>query len=593
MVKKGSCFLVCCMIFLLFSCDSKKEGVPFNTLLDQVDTHITSGDIRSVNTALKSARDAAQSPIQFLSVYKRYSEIGNSKEAKKTLKVGVRKYSDNLELRATYSWFLYKEGSVSQAISQAKKLAGTKYGSILAQFKLEEAYEKGSVDFLSLDYASVYASAYLSTQNDAWLQNAAIVYAATGNFDQALEYGKVLELSNPLFWAYAAYDAKRYKESLDYLARIKIGSTAEKKEAEVFAESLVLASDIYTILGDSVQGNRVREALLDLGTIELPAQLYLNGAKDARKNKDLVQEALALNRLLELYPDNEEGLGALMEMALRIQLVPEENDLAKALRETNLRSAGMIAYDLLPKTTPSQVLDLMKASHQRTNSANTAAMAYTYKVMPEVSPSMTQEEKEADLWLLLEAYSGGTAPASEKLVEAAVPALISLGHVDQARRIFDASLTNRFGSADYKKIQDSLSVKECECAAYFSVVGAGGQVNVSLARELFESLLDDQSLRFPELASTKSYEVEIPVLVNLGEIYAGTKKFDDAWNVYTRATGLASTTEEKADILYRLAWLQQATGFTEESKRSLESCLKYNPYHQDAKIMEIRAPEQL
>lgn len=584
MIQKGSWLVFFLVIFLLVSCDSKQEGVPFDELLGQAETYISAGDTRSAVSVLKSARKAAQNPSQFLSVYKRYTKIDNLKEGEKTLKAGIRKHSDNLELKAVYSWFLYEEGNISQAKSQAKKLAGTKYGSILAQFQLEEAYKKGSVDFLSSDYATVYASAYLSTQNDIWLQNAAVVYAATGNFDQALEFGRALELSHPLFWAYTAYDGGQYKEALKYLARLKSVSDIQ---TNVLAESLLLASDIYTILGDAVQGDSVRQELLALGTEELPAQLYLNGAKDARKNKDLVQEALALNRLLELYPDNEEGLGALMEMALRVQLVPEENDLAKALRETNLRSAGMIAYDLLPKTKPTEVLNLMNASRQRTNSANIAALAYTYKVLPEVSPSMTKEEKESELWLLLEAYGGGTIPDSEKLVEAAVPALISLGHINEARRIFDNSLVSRFGTADYKKIQDSFSVKECECAAYFSVVGAGGEVDISLARDLFESLLNDQSLRFPELASTSSYEVEIPVLVNLGEIYAGTKKFDGAWSVYTQATGLASTAEEKSEILYRLAWLQKETGFAEESKKSLESCLKYNPYHQDAKIMEM------
>ena len=60
--------------------------------------------------------------------------------------------------------------------------------------------------------------------------------------------------------------------------------------------------------------------------------------------------------------------------------------------------------------------------------------------------------------------------------------------------------------------------------------------------------------------------------------------------MYSQAAGLAATSKEKADILYRLAWLQYQTGFTEAAKLSLESCLKYNPYHQDAKIMQIRAP---
>lgn len=581
MIKKGSCFVICCMIFLLASCGLKKEALSFNALLEAADLYITTGDGGSASKVLKSARDSAQSPLQFLGIYKRQIKIGDTKEAEKTLKAGIRDHSENTELKAVYSWFLYQYDSLSQAKSQAKKLAGTKFASLLSLFQLEEAGGKSSVDYLSEDFASVYASAYLSTQNDKWLQNAAVVCAATGNFQQALEYGQGANLSDPLFWAYAAYDGKKYSQALDYLSLL---GTARS------TEYLLLASDIHTILGDVDRGRRVREALIAQGETELPAQLYLNGAKDARNSNDLVQESVALNRLLELYPDNEEGLGALMEMALQVQKVPQENNLAKALRETKLRSAGMIAYDMLPKTTPAQVLDLLEASHQRTNSAYTAALSYTYRVRPDVNPNMTKEEKEAALWLLLEAYSGGTAANSEKLVEALVPALISLGYQDEARRVFDASLISRFETADYKELQNKFSVKECECAAYFSVVGAGGVVDIELALQLFESLLADQSLRYPKLASTNSYEVEIPVLINLGELYAGSRKYDEAWDVYTQAAGLAATSKEKADILYRLAWLQYQTGFTEAAKLSLESCLKYNPYHQDAKIMQIRAP---
>lgn len=581
MLRKGSCLFFVCMIFLLSSCNSGKEGVSFNALLEAADSQMTAGDAKSVVRTLQSARKSAQSPLQFLGVYKRLVQLENLEEAEKTLKAGIRQHPENVDLKAVYSWFLYEHESLSQALSQAKKLEDTAYAAILSQLQLQEAKEKGAVDYLSPDYAQVYASAYLGTQNDAWLQNAAVVYAATGDFAKALEYGAEVELSDSLFWAYAAYDGKQYSVALDYLAQL---------ESSPSAESLLLASDIHTIMGDEERGRHARETLLTMGETELPAQLYLNGAKDARRSKDLVLEALALNRLLELYPDNEEGLRALMEMALRVQQVPEENDLAKALRGTRLRSAGMIAYDLLPKTRPDQVLDLMAASHQRTNSAHIAALSYAYSISPAVNPNMTQEEKEADLWLLLESYSGGTAADSEKLVEIAVPALISLGHEREARRIFDASLLSRFGTSDYQELQDRLSVKECECAAYFSAQGAGGSVNMALSRDLFESLLSDQSLRFPQLASTSSYEVEIPVLVNLGEIYAGFKEFSQAWDVYTQAAGLAATAKEKADILYRLAWLQHQTGFPQEASRSLESCLKYNPYHQNAKILQLKVP---
>ena len=107
---------------------------------------------------------------------------------------------------------------------------------------------------------------------------------------KALEYGQAANLSDPVFWAYAAYDGKKYTEALDFLALL---------ENNPPPEALLLASDIHTILGDIESGRQVREALIDKGTETLPAQLYLNGAKDARENNDLAQEAVALYRLLE------------------------------------------------------------------------------------------------------------------------------------------------------------------------------------------------------------------------------------------------------------------------------------------------------
>ena len=107
-MRKGSCFIVCCMIFLLASCGLKKETQSFNTLLETADLHIDSGDGGSAVSVLKNARDAAQSPLQFLGVYKRQINIGEKKEAEKTLKAGIRQYSDNPELHAVYILFLYE-----------------------------------------------------------------------------------------------------------------------------------------------------------------------------------------------------------------------------------------------------------------------------------------------------------------------------------------------------------------------------------------------------------------------------------------------------------------------------------------------------
>ena len=139
MLRKGSCLLFLCMIFLLFSCNLKKEGLSFNVLLEAADSQITTGDAKSVVRTLRSARDSAQSPLQFLGIYKRLLQVGELQEAEKTLKAGIRQHPDNLDLKAVYSWFLYEHESLSQALGQAKKLENTKYASLLSQFQLQAA----------------------------------------------------------------------------------------------------------------------------------------------------------------------------------------------------------------------------------------------------------------------------------------------------------------------------------------------------------------------------------------------------------------------------------------------------------------------
>lgn len=578
MKVRTSAFFVL-ILFLLCSCSQVKEEKAFSTYLSEVDSYIISGSTVSALELLKEIAPKSASPLEKLGVYRRFIQLGSAKDGLKVIEKLSKAYPDNIDITAIYAWHLFKNGNEKKALKVAEKLKGTKNASLYSQMILTVT-PQDKLDLLSPDLESVYAGAYLTTHNDLWLQNAALVAVMDGDFQRAVSYGDISNCTNPLFWGYVAYDGKKYNTALEFLNR-------QQSISDV--ESLILMNDALEILGDKERGETLRSYIVSSFPDNLPCEVLLNKAKDFRDAQNYIGEFQYLQKALLLYPDNVKVWDAYIKLAITLDNLPKENHLATALRQTDLRSAQMAAYDKLPQITLNSVLaDLERVAAN--NDPDLSALHYAYKTEPDFSQDMTRESKLASLWLLLESYGVPLSTDTELLVQVAASRLLEFDLRSDARRIFDGSLESRFGSMDYEKIYENLSPKDLELAAYFAASGLGKEVNLPLSYFLYTKLFEKNTGFFSDLAVATGYQGNIPAMINMAELLAGKRKFYDAWDMYAEAVNLTENAELKADILYRLTTLQIQTGFLEEAHKSLSYCLEMDPYHQKALLLQKSIP---
>ncbi len=574
--------------FLLFlgttlSCRMASHEQSFSAKMDSVDVFINMGDTASALKLLKKSARQAHSALQRLSVYKRYMALGSFDLAEKCLVKGLKRLPESPELRAAYTWFLSGQNRMQEAYEHAKKLEGTNYASILAEFKLNKAMESGSIDFMDSNFASVYADAYVSSKNQAWLQNAALVCVACGDYDGAYSYVPKGTAVQPLFWAYVAYDARRYNASLEQISSVAKTDMDEK--------TLVLAADCHSVLGEQNVAQEFRSELVSMhnetNNEKVPPQIYINAVMYAHQNGEDLEGYELLKKLVGLYPEYVPGLDMYAKYGLRTLDIPKENALALALRQTDLRSAGMLEYDNLPKVDLNQVEAIISAALESSDNPEIASVLFSFNSNALVAPDLLAEEKIANLWLLLEHYSTqGIYPA--EIIELAIPILIRHGQSLEAKVLFDKYLQSRFATDSYDELVLQFSPKECEYAAYFLANGIGGYEDFRLALLLYETIANDKREHYPDLASSPFYKPSVPVLVNLAELYAATRQFKKAKDLYSEAAGFATDTAYKAEVMFRLANLQHETGDNRAAAISLDYCLSIMPSHAKARILQNR-----
>ncbi len=248
------CCIVICIIAGLFSCSVSSREQSFSAKLDEIDALIFSGDSSSALKQLDKASSDALTALHRISIYRRYMQLGQFDTAEKYLKKSVKKYADSSELRAVYVHFLLSDGQLEAAADAAEKLSGTPYASLSAEVFLQQASVSGSADFLSQNFASVYADAYLSSHDDRWLQNAALTAVVAGQYEAAFAYKPAASnTTNPLFWAQLAYDAAKYTTAIHLL---------EPAEGDAAGNELLLLDDEYNGAGDEKRSDQCRDSFL-------------------------------------------------------------------------------------------------------------------------------------------------------------------------------------------------------------------------------------------------------------------------------------------------------------------------------------------
>lgn len=570
---KAQKILQICIAFLCFlcfiSCGNKAQEQSFTSKLDSVDNFISVGDYKSATNMLKKVAKQASNPMEQIGVYRRYIKLGNTEDAEKCLKQGIKDFPQNNELLAVYTWFLQSQNRITEAYALAEKLADTPYQSILAEFKLKQAAAQDYTDFVSNEYAPIYASAYVSTKDETWLINAALVTALNGQYQEAYEYRPKTSSQNPYFWACVSYDAKRYNSAVEYL------QNQDSMEAQL------LLADTFGILKDFDAAEIIRQEIFT-GEQEIPAQTYYNSAKYAKDNNNWNQEYEYLTILIEKYPEYLPGVDLYSDFALRCLDIPQEDFLAQELRQSNFRSASMKEYDKIPRISLDQALEVLQTAKTLDESSLGAALLFLFENNNLVSPQKLPEETLAQLWLLIEEYSLGNA-CPEPLLKVAIPFLLQQEKISDARNIFDIYLNYNYGSSSYPEVLEKMSPEERTYAAYFSATEENP--NFSLALYLYELLLQDKTEKYPYLAVNATYQMDISSIINMAELFAGSRQTKKAKEMYSTAVGLAKDSYTKADIMYRMANLQYITGDLRGADVSLDYCLSLVPDHGKARIL--------
>lgn len=567
------CCIVICIITGLFSCSVSSREQSFSAKLDEIDALIFSGDSSSALKQLDKASSDALTALHRISIYRRYMQLGQFDTAEKYLKKSVKKYADSSELRAVYVHFLLSDGQLEAAADAAEKLSGTPYASLSAEVFLQQASVSGSADFLSQNFASVYADAYLSSHDDRWLQNAALTAVVAGQYEAAFAYKPdASNTTNPLFWAQLAYDAAKYTTAIHLL---------EPAEGDAAGNELLLLADAYNAAGDEKRSEQCRQQLFALEDYTKPAAIYLNSARYARLHGSWNEEYSLLDTLVHLYPDFLPGLDMYMKFAVRCLDIPSENELAQAVRSTGFRSAGMKQYDAISRVSIYDATAALQKAAE--NDAGAGAVLFQYMMNPLISPGILPAEIEGNLWIQLEKATGkyGTLPA--EWVETAVPVLISLNKTGDAEQLFTTYLKNTYHSNNIVEIFPQMTVKEREYAAYFAASGSSAP-DIPLALHLYETVASDTAALCRYCAGFGDRS-RISILMNLAELYAGKRNYQQALDLLSTAAGSTGDVRVKAEILYRMGYIQHITGNDSAAVVSLEYCLQQYDNHSKAILL--------
>lgn len=577
-------------VLLCLSCRVSSKEQSFSSQLDTVDALISTGDRTSAIKLLNKVSKKAFNALQRLGIYRRYLQLDLHKEAEACLEKALKKLPENLELRAAYTWFLYTNDRIDEAFVHAKMLEGSKYASILSELKLKMAKDSEYIDFLAEHLAPVYADAFISSKDEVWLRNAAIVSAIRGKYSDAFSYipSKILEES--YFWACIAYDAKRYNTVCSILENqtqflVEMGNLQNNEKVEdLKKERCLLLADSFSILNEQNLAQKVRDDLIN-NYNDLTSLVYFNSAKYAKQQGNTKEQLDLLKIILKQNPEYIPAIDMYLDFAVESLKIPFEDSLSQAVRATGMKSSDMLVYDSQPKVSINEVEIFMNNLLENNFSPEIALMFYLFKINNDVSENLLPEEKIANLWLLIEKSSmNGMLPS--KLVEMVIPILISFNQEIEAQKLFDRFLRQEFKTDNYSEVFPLLSPKMCEYLAFFSAQDGVKKQDAALAFHIYKILVDSNQEVFSNLASLSFYEPKISVYVNLAELYAGSKQFQKALDLYSIAIGNITDSKKRSDVIYRMANMYYMLGNKKTAITTLDYCLSSNPYHAKARILK-------
>ena len=590
------------MLPLFVSCSSHSRGVSFTSKLDAVDAFVAQGDTGAALKELKSLSKEAFSFFERLGVYKRFVSLGEEKLAEKYLRSSLKKLPENTELSAVYASLLLRRGEVEKALKVSRCLEETRYAGLYAECVLRDVLktsagpQKTTVEpkttsspFKSKDLCHIYELAWKTTKNPLWLINAASVYMLNGSFSEAilLYPGSLKNAHEALFWGTIFYDASNYSRASEALSQ-GCGKSEDKEE---LLKVSALLSDSYIMLDAEDEAQNVREEMLSFARENkmqgnLIPVLGINSALYMRQHGETAEENKILLELLDSYPSYEPALAAYGELSLDSLNAPEEDEVYASLRKAGLKTLGMEKRDAVPVVTPEDALSRIDKAPEK----DAKLVVLKEKLTSKINYSLSDQSYVARVWSVLEANRLENGSYAPEIVQWATDTLIRHGSLADAYEFFFSNMKALHGN-DFvcHEKPELLTLWELECAAWFYAKGTGLTVNTlsnaDIAERLYSYIVEEYGPRTPVAKNSWQNNAVINAYVNLGVIYSSTGREADALSVLNKANGRAVDAGLKAEILYRMAVIQNAMGNTTSTVKLLKDALKLDGNHNRSRLL--------
>lgn len=576
------------------SCSVKSDDTSFIAELDSIDALILQGDTGSALKKLKKTEKKAFNVYSSLGILRRYVQLGENTEAERFVVSALKKDSSSIELNAIYAHLLLRSNRNEEALSISKKLLDTRYASLYSEALLNKKYSEntGKTDYYSEDYIPVFDAAYNTSGNTAWLKNCALITIKGDKVKDAGKFqpDKIFTADDAYFWALIQYDCSNFLEATQNfeLAQNLLSVSLRKERDAIMAGISALKADSLLNLGEYELAERERKYLLSLITetknLEFLPVTYVNSAFWAAQRGDTVTRYNLLFKSVQEFPDYIPGLAAYGNLALEQNLPLKANFYETALRNSGMKTLEMQKYDKVPKASTSDALFRMEKALEKNPDA---LLLVIKKEFENKIYDISENKKVADVWQIIEANSKDREYCPPVIIHYAVDTFLTVEQFREAEEIFIKYLAKRysFNSDENPYIQildkkSELDGWECEYAAYFAM----RRKFIEIARTLYESLSD----RRPEYSVEKTADFSYSPAVNLAMIYSSTGRKKEALDLYSIKAGSVYNNVRKAEILYRIACIQNIQNKTGDAMKTLEYTVTLDPLNEKAHLLHLQ-----
>lgn len=555
---KGSKYLVFTIFFCVLIVGCRFRSLSLVDRLNKIDALFAVGDYAEAWKLLKKAEKKVHNPYEYLSLVRRALVLDKMEFSEKILKKAIKKYPNNLEIRAVYVHFLMRQNRFNEAMEFSYLLEGTKYGSLHAELRFKQNPNLTTQDYYSPSFLQAYIDIAHTTGNSAFIQNVALIEAMRGNMEVAFSFHpkKISFYDDTFFWALIAYYTHAYAVAYDDL---QIG--------DISFEALSLSADTQRQLKQVDQVMQISKKIIEYFPKKAVVALY-NNAQYFMSNKKYSEALELFTQLLDNFPDFIPAIIRYANISTGHIDMPYQPIFADVLEKRNIKTIVMENQANIIFPTKNDVEALFKKTFALLNLKNDS-LGYNQLLVAhqkfewEKVGSLSIKQKKADVELLLEQKLQEPNTYPEPIALFALYFYCKNDLIDEA-----ANLHHQYSlQADY-----NMSPYEVELISYIALK----QGHFDKAITLLESLYDNPSVK-----------LSIASIFNLASVFEVAGKRDAAVALYNSLlTDKEIDDRTRSEVYYRRANCLYRLKQYETADISVRTCLEINPSHLEARLLK-------